>query len=299
MSVNLINPCKNESPWCNPFEFHGRVLQPFSIEVLPKLNFDSARLRRLLPGKTKVFIPHLPKTTLEAILDTVRGLKVAGFEPIPHIAARRIASSLELKMLITALHGLGVKELLLVAGSNDKPLGEYKQCIDLLNSEIFEQFRFKRLLFAGHPEGHPYVDREQIEAALLKKIRMATQKGYETTVVTQFCFNIQAISQWLRRIRNTGVIVPIYVGITGPASFNTLLRYAAICGVSASANQFFIQPLQMWQLFYKGNADYFIDTLMKQPEIGAQIAGFHLFPFGGVDKTIQWVEKFSSSKRIR
>ncbi len=139
MSVNLVNRCKNESSWCKPFEFHGRVLQPFSIEVLPKLNFDSARLRRLLPGKTKVFIPHLPKTTLEAVLYTVRGLKVAGFEPIPHIATRRITSSLELKMLLTALYGLGV-QLLLVAGSNDKPLGEYKQCIDLLNSKIFGNY---------------------------------------------------------------------------------------------------------------------------------------------------------------
>lgn len=296
MTVNLISRSHSESPWSKPFEFHDRVLQPFSIEVLPKLNFDSTGLSRLLPVGTRIFIPHLPKTTLEEIFVTVRGLKMAGFEPVPHIAARRIVSSLELKRLLTALHGQGVQEFLLIAGSSDVPAGEYKQCMDVLDSEIFEQFRFKRLLFAGHPEGHPNVDRGQIEAALLKKIRIATQIGYETAVVTQFCFDIQAVSQWLRRIGGMGVDAPIYLGISGTVSFRALLRYAAVCGVSVSASQFSKQPLQMWNLFCNGNPGYFIDTLIKHPEIGAQIAGFHLFSFGEMDKTIRWAEKFSSTK---
>ncbi|MFA5921974.1 MAG: hypothetical protein WC856_11885 [Methylococcaceae bacterium] len=46
-------------------------------------------------------------------------------------------------------------------------------------------------------------------------------------------------------------------------------------------------------LFFSGNPGCFIDALMKQQEIRAQITGFHLFSFGGADKTIQWGEKFS------
>lgn len=296
MTVNPIMRRNLRSPWNQFFEFHDRALQPISIEVLPKLNFDNTGLSRLLPVGTRIFIPHLPKTTLEEILGTVRGLKLAGFEPVPHIAARRIVSSLELKRLLTALHGQGGQELLLVAGSNDTPVGEYKQCMDVLDSEIFEQFRFKRLLFAGHPEGHPSVDGKQIETALLRKIQKATQMGCETAVVTQFCFNIQATSQWIHRLRNAGIDAPIYLGITGPVSFKILLRYAAICGVSVSTSQFIKQPLQMWPLFFDGNPVHFIDTLMKHPEIGAQIAGFHLFSFGQIDKTIHWAEKFSGAK---
>ncbi|MGR9037785.1 MAG: methylenetetrahydrofolate reductase, partial [Gammaproteobacteria bacterium] len=236
MTVNPIIRRNLGSPWNQSFEFHDRVLQPISIEVLPKLNFDSTGLSRLLPVGTRIFIPHLPKTTLEEIFGTVRGLKLAGFEPVPHIAARRIASPLELKLLLTALHGQEVQELLLVAGGNDTPVGEYKQCMDVLDSEIFEQFRFKRLLFAGHPEGHPSVDGKQIETALSRKIQKATQMGCETAVVTQFCFNIQATSQWIHRLRNTGIDASIYLGITGPVSFKILLRYAAICGVSVSTS---------------------------------------------------------------
>jgi methylenetetrahydrofolate reductase (NADPH) len=125
------------SLWHKPIKFHGRTLQPFSIEVLPQLNVDTAGLGQLIPAKTRIFIPHLPKTTVEIMIATVRSLKMAGFEPVPHIAARRIANSSELKVLLTAFHGQGVQELLVIAGSVNEPAGEYKQCMDLLSSEAF------------------------------------------------------------------------------------------------------------------------------------------------------------------
>jgi hypothetical protein len=52
----------------------------------------------------------------------------------------------------------------------------------------------------------------------------------------------------------------------------------------------------MWTLFFKANPAYFINTLLKQSEIENTIAGFHLFPFGGVYETTQWVENFMESK---
>lgn len=290
MTVNLL--------WNKPIKLHGRTLQPFSIEVLPKLNIDFAELGQLIPAKTRIFIPHLPKTTVEIMIATVRSLKMAGFEPIPHIAARRIANAFELKVLLAALYEQEVQELLLIAGSVNEPAGEYKQCIDLLDSEAFMQFRFKRLLFAGHPEGHPKVSREQIEAALLKKIDWANRRGYETAIVTQFCFNVQAIRQWIQKIREANIAAPIYIGLAGPASFRTLLHYAAICGVSDSTRQFIKQPIQLWNLFLNGDPKHLINALIKQPEIRAQITGFHLFPFGGINKTIQWAEDFSKSEQI-
>ncbi len=115
--------------------------------------------------------------------------------------------------------------------------------------------------------------------------------------MTQFCFNNKAILQWLQRISKVGIEQPVYIGITGPAKLKTLLRYSTICGISTSAAQFIKQPKLMWNLFFKAKPDYFINTLIKQPEIQKRVAGFHLFPFGGVDETIQWVENFSISKK--
>lgn len=297
MTVNWIRPRYSEFPWNKPFECFDRILQPFSIEVLPRLDFDGAGLSRLLPGNTRIFIPHLPRTTLAEIIATVRSLKLAGFEPVPHIAARRIADSSELHTLIAALHEEKVQELLLIAGSREVSIGKYEHCHDLLESDAFRRFRFKRLLFAGHPEGHPRVNREQIENALLKKIRAVTQRGYDAAVVSQFCFNTQATSRWIERIRNAGMDAPIIIGLTGPVSPGVLFRYAALCGVSVSASQVIKQPLQMADIFFKGKPEIIIETLMKQPEIRAQINGFHLFPFGGIKKTIRWAEGFLKSEK--
>ena len=170
MAVNPTKKNLSDPLWIEPFDLNQHVLQPFSIEVLPKQNFDCVRLQQFLPPKTRVFIPHLPKTTLQEIIETVKNLKLAGFEPIPHLAARRISDEAELETLLSGLYDLKAHEILLIAGSRNEPLGEYRHCIDLLDSEIFNQFRFKRLLFAGHPEGHSKIDKGEIEVALLKKI---------------------------------------------------------------------------------------------------------------------------------
>ena len=297
MTVNPTRKCHSESLGNKSTKPKQYLLQPFSIEVLPKQNFDCGRMQQFLPAKTRVFIPHLPKTTLQEIIDTVKNLKLAGFEPIPHIAARRISDEVELEILLSSLYDLKVQELLLIAGSRNEPLGEYQHCTDLLNSEVFNQFRFKRLLFAGHPEGHTNIDNGEIEIALLKKIQLANKRGYETAIVTQFCFNNRVTRQWFQRISKVGIEQPVYIGITGPAKLKTLLRYAAICGVSTSFAQFIKQPKQMWNLFFNANPNYFINSLIKQPEIQDKVAGFHLFSFGGVDETIQWIENFSTSKR--
>jgi len=297
MAVNLTKKNHSESLRNKYFKLSQHLLQPFSIEVLPQKDFDCARMQQFLPPKTRVFIPHLPKTTLQEIIDTAKSLKLAGFEPIPHIAARRISDEVELEILLSSLYDLKVQELLLIAGSRNEPVGEYQHCIDLLNSEIFNQFRFKRLLFAGHPEGHTNIDKGGIETALLKKIQLAGSRGYETAIVTQFCFNKKTIFHWFQRISKVGIEQPIYIGITGPAKLKTLLRYSAICGVSTSSTQFIKQPRQMWNLLFNANPDYLINNLIKQPEIKNKIAGFHVFSFGGVDETIQWVEQFSTSKK--
>lgn len=298
MTVNPSTKNHSESLRIKSSNLKHPLLPPFSIEILPKLNFDCEKIQQFLPAKTRVFIPHLPKTTLPEIVDTVKSLKLAGFEPVPHIAARRMSDEVELKNLLSSLYDLKVQELLLIAGSRNEPIGEYQHCNDLLNSAVFNQFRFKRLLFAGHPEGHINIAQEEIEAALLKKVQLANKRGYETAIVTQFCFNKKVILHWFLGIVKAGIEQPVYIGITGPAKFKTLLRYSAICGVSTSASLFIKQPRQMWNLLFNANTDYFLNTLIKHPEIQNKVTGFHVYSFGGLDETIQWVEKISTSKQV-
>lgn len=297
MAVNQTKKNNSKSLINTSPKLNQHSLQPFSIEVLPKRNADYERIQQFLPAKTKVFIPHLPKTTPQEIIDTVKSLKLAGFQPVPHIAARRIADEVELEILLSSFYKLDVKELLLIAGSCSEPVGIYQDCNDLLNAGVFNKFRFRRLMFAGHPERHKNIAKGKIETELFKKLQLANKLGHETAIVTQFCFSKKAILQWFQRVRKAGIDQPIYIGVTGPAKLETLLRYSAICGVSASVTQFIKQPREMCSLLFKANSDYLIKNLIKQPEIANKVTGFHVFSFGGIDETIQWIDKFSTSKQ--
>src|SRR4029077_12403351 len=63
-----------------------------SIEISPRDEFAGVRLREVLaPGRT-VFVNHPGIVTHHDIVAACARLRRAGFEPVPHIAVRRLAS---------------------------------------------------------------------------------------------------------------------------------------------------------------------------------------------------------------
>ena len=81
------------------------------------------------------------------------------------------------------------------------------------------------------------------------------------------------------------------MGIPGPATIKTLVKYAAMCGVGNSARFIRKQALNITKLLTVNTPDDFVAGLAQvhygQPELG--IAGPHLYPFGGFDKLFDWI----------
>src|SRR5438270_424257 len=71
--------------------------------------------------------------------------------------------------------------------------------------------------------------------ALAAEIEAAAATGLSVHIVTQFVFSAAPILAWIARMRELGIEAPVRVGIAGPASVATLMRFAAICGVKTSA----------------------------------------------------------------
>ena len=61
-----------------------------SIEMIAHRPEDAKIIAGLLPAGTPVCVSHLPRHTLDETFVALMG--VAGLEPVPHLAARRIAS---------------------------------------------------------------------------------------------------------------------------------------------------------------------------------------------------------------
>ena len=142
---------------------------------------------------------------------------------------------------------------------------------------------------AGYPDGHPRISEQDLDRSLADKIHVAETTGMAVHIVTQFCFDAQAILKWIGRLRDFGVEYPVRVGLPGPTNLATLLRYARRCGVRASAQGLARQAGLVRQLFAMSTPDILIRTIAEaraRRHLG-EIAP-HFFSFGGLAQAARW-----------
>src|SRR5262249_39031139 len=138
---------------------------------------------------TPVYVNHLPKRAVGASLEALVALKRAGLEPVPHLAARRIASRAEAQdFLEKAIRRAGVTKALLIAGDLAGPAGPYADSAALLAEDFVAQSGLSQIGLAGYPEGHPRIPTMALGSALARKLELAHRHGLKTHLVTQFSF---------------------------------------------------------------------------------------------------------------
>jgi methylenetetrahydrofolate reductase (NADPH) len=79
--------------------------------------------------------------------------------------------------------------------------------------------------------------------------------------------------------------LPVHVGVAGPASVKSLVKFAGFVGLKNSLN------------FAKKNAGKIFDLLSVQTpdevirKVNYKVTNFHIYAFGGIKKTKEWLEK--------
>jgi methylenetetrahydrofolate reductase (NADPH) len=215
------------------------------------------------------------------VVAAVRTVHELGRSPIPHITARSIPDKNALEQLLLQFKEFGVERALLIGGGIPEPAGEFTSVLELLQSGLFEQHGLRDLDLAGHPEGNP--DDPHAEQSLLDKLTWGRERGYRFRIVTQWCFDADAVNKWIARLRELGVTEPIHIGVPGPATMKTLMRFASLCGVKASATVLRKQGLHLTKLLFVNKPDKLVDAFRGHDQL-------HLFPFGGMDKASVWLE---------
>jgi methylenetetrahydrofolate reductase (NADPH) len=229
-------------------------------------------------------------------LTAAAALRKAGLEPIPHVPARFVLDEMDLKNRIGALAGeAGVTQMLVLGGGAPTPMGKFDAAIQLLQTDVFQKNGVTRIGVAGHPEGNADITKVHGEAVLLKALgeKQAWLKANNISgfIATQFLFEAPPVAYWASMLRDNGIDLPVHVGIPGPATIKTLVKYAAMCGVGNSARFIRKQALNITKLLTVNAPDEFIEQLavlhFDRPELG--IAAPHLYPFGGFDKMFDWL----------
>lgn len=263
-----------------------RLFADWSIETTPRQAERLQSFTALLPVGTRVNVAFLPDEDARSVVATVERLRAQGMRPVPHVPARTMPSAAFLEDYLTACAQAGARDALVIGGGVAVPRGPFDRSIQVLETGLFQALGFQRIGVAGHPEGSPDIPPDELERAIADKNRLAASTGLDLVIYTQFSFDAGAVIRWRRMLARAGNRLPIRVGLPGPASIKSLMRFAALCGVGSSLSFLTRRRGQVLQLLSQAEPDGFVLDLAREggdPADGA-IEGVHLYPFGGLEK---------------
>ena len=274
-------------------------LNGYSIEVTPNAAAKIENFAEVLPVNTRIYIAHIEGTPFEEMLTTAKKITNEGFIPMPHFPARIIEDRDMLESWLSQYSGeANVQEALLIAGGSKEPAGVYDSSIQIIETELFDKYSFKRLHVAGHPEGNKDIDKDSthtnVNKALSWKNEYAKRTDAQIAIATQFCFDSEAIIQWANSLIDMNIDLPVHIGIAGPAKLQTLIRYSIECGVGASMKVLQKRAKDITKLLLPYEPTSVISELAeyKSRNPDFNIEQVHFFPLGGTKTTANWVEKF-------
>jgi methylenetetrahydrofolate reductase (NADPH) len=253
---------------------------------------DARRIAELVPAGTPVYVNHLPRRDLCSGLDTLAVLRRAGLEPVPHMAARCIASRAEARhFLDKAVRRAGVAKVLVVAGDMPEAAGPYADSAALLAEPFFGGSGLTQIGLAGYPEGHPRIPTATLDAALERKLELAARHGLGAHLVTQFSFAPNRIAEYCADIGRRVPGLPVYVGLAGPTNPAALVRFAQRCGVSASLRALQTEGFKAVRLFTHVDPTDQLMALASRAASGSarDVMGVHVYSFGGAVRAAEWM----------
>ena len=251
-----------------------------------------------IPAGTCVYIAHVPGATLSDIVEMAERLLKLGYEPVPHVVARRQSGRTELEAALAKMQQCGVNHVLVVAGDLPKPEGEFEGAMDVLNTGLLEKYGIRTLGVSGHPEGNANISDEVLDRALDEKARFAAASSLDVHIVTQFGFDTTALPRWEEATAARGITLPIHVGMAGPTSLKRLINMGVRCGIGASLRMLTKRTADMANMLKVTGPDKQIAAYAKyvSGHSGSRIVRTHFFALGGVEKTARWANAVTEGR---
>lgn len=255
------------------------------LEVIPLKNAQEQLA--VVPKKTTVAVTCSPKFGIERTVDYVELLAKAGHRVRPHVAARQVPDRAYLAELAEKLKGFGVREIHVIGGDAEEPVGKYTSALDLIEDLSAMSHGFA-LSVACYPEGHPNIPDSTLLEALKQK------QTYATFMINQLCFDPKALVSWLSSIREAGITLPLRLGLASPIRPGKLVDISLRIGVGTSVRYLSKQHGLVRSLlrgkFYKPEKLLAqLGDVLVSPE--ANIDGLHIFSFNQIRAAVEWQQK--------
>jgi methylenetetrahydrofolate reductase (NADPH) len=254
------------------------------LEVLPFPGIVEEAAR--LPRPIRIAVTCSPKHGPDRGVEVAAQLRELDHSLTVHVAARMVRDRDHLDQLLAGLADAGVDDLFLIGGDIEHPVGEYSSALDLLPLVVDHPQRPGLIGVAGYPEGHPLISAEELERVLREKSRLADY------VVTQMCFDPEALRTWIVSQREQGMELPIVIGMPGKVARRKLLTMSARIGVGPSLDFLRKQKGLRSLLSRRSTAERLYDgiaPLLDDPELA--LAGLQYFTFNELLQTWEWHQR--------
>jgi len=199
---------------------------------------------------------------------------------VQHLAVRHITDHTQLIKILAKLRSNDVTRLLLIGGSK-REHAMFDSCLALLNHIDMKTYGITHVYFAGHPEGHDHME-DPIDQ-LKTKIKLAQQQGYETGVVSQFCFNETKIIEWVKQVEQFLPREQIKIGVVGPTNIAKMIQIARICGVHLPIS-FLLSKLPKLIL-----GRHLANGVLNKVLAYAPTIGVHVYTMGRPEYALNWI----------
>ena len=263
------------------------LLRDARFELMPFDSFDDELT--YLPDGATIAITTSPQLGIERTVERSEQAAADGYEPVPHIAARYVRDGDHLEEIARRLTEAGVTEIFVPGGDREEPVGEFESAYQLLVALDETEYSFEEVGITGYPEGHEFLDEQTLRTEMDKKA------PYATFIVTQLCYNPEAVIEWIEKIRGRGVDLPVEVGIPGVMKYSRLLQISRKVGVGDSVKFLkkttgvvdFVRQIVGSRGTYK--PDELVDGLGPYADDEEyKISGIHIYTFNQTTDTEDW-----------
>ena len=237
-----------------------------------------------VPRELTVTVTASPTKGLDPTLALCERLAGQGYRVVPHLAARLVVDRAHLRDLLARLGELGLRDVFVIAGDASERAGEFDGAAALLEAMAEIGHGLEDIGISGYPESHAFISDEETIQAMFEKEPLATY------IVSQISFDAEIIASWVRRVRDRGVELPIYIGVPGPVAALKLLRISRRIGLGESAR--FLRRHRSW--FRRLLAPtYRPDSLLARlaaelDRSDSTVAGLHVYSFNEIERAERW-----------
>lgn len=275
-----------------------RLISDYSLEMTGKDIPDLLAARSAIPAGTKINVTFLGNEDLELRVAAAAAVRAAGYVPVPHISARRLASRSQLEEFLDRLQDVGASERVLIVGGDPvTPAGPYSAAYDVIGTGLLPEYGVREVSVAGYPEGHPDLRPDVLWRHLEAKAAALAEQRLDSVVISQFAFDPDPVITWIHEVRERGIHAQIRVGTPGPAGVKRLLGFARRFGIGANAMIVKKYGFSLTNLVGTAGPDVFVADLAVRlagdPASGA--VKLHFYTFGGLSATSHWAREFPTA----